>query len=217
MSYTLRFSGYRFSGAVLSLALFGILGVATASAGTLAITVPGSGLTTDWGIGSPVNLGTVFTANANFSVDSLGFYYGNQASVTSSEEVGLYDGSGNLLASAWVSPAGPQTDGFVFQSIAPVALTAGQTYTVDAFVGLNGWAWGPVPATDPRVTWDNSTYVYTGALTFPTASYFGTTESYYGANFTMTGSAVVPEPGSFALLGGGLLVLGGALKRGRRK
>src|ERR1700682_4378734 len=86
--------------ATLVLATLCVMGAPDAMADTLAINAPG-GITTNFNPGVLVNLVIMFTANSTFSVDALGIYY--QSSLTAPEQVGLYDSSGNLLASATVA------------------------------------------------------------------------------------------------------------------
>jgi hypothetical protein len=118
---------------LLALALFAALSVTDAiAADTIAFTAPGGLTTTST---SPANLGVLFTANANFSVVALGIYY--DPPLLSPETVGLYDQSGNLLASTTIQLSDTAIAGYLFASIAPVALTAGNQYTVAAFVGGN--------------------------------------------------------------------------------
>jgi len=185
---------------VLALALFGVLGIATeAKASTLGFTVPGT--VADAGEpDDPVNLGDVFTVNSAISVDALGFY--DQANLTGSETVGLYNSSGDLLASATVLLSDPEVSGYLFQSITPVALTAGDTYTVDAFVGDNDWSYGSTaPNQAADVTYDYHDYLYTSSLEFPTetsGAAGGPGGTYYGPNFEIgTGTtSPIPEPSS---------------------
>ena len=154
----------------------------------------------------PVNLGHVFTAKTNFSIDALGFYFGS--GVTGPETVGLYNSSGTLLASAIVSLSDTVTDGYLFHRITPLAITAGQQYTVVAFTGNNDWSYGPTApnqATD-FVTYGHSDYQYGGnggclgtpggpgciaasGLSFTTQTLIiGTTVgAYYGPNFEIAG------------------------------
>lgn len=95
---------FSFGVAALMLAMLGAIGATDARADTLALTSPG-GLVTDVNANVPVNLGLVFTANSTFSADALGIF--NQTFLTSSEQVGLYDSTGNLLASATVALSDP--------------------------------------------------------------------------------------------------------------
>jgi hypothetical protein len=141
----------------------------------------------------------VFTANGNFSVDALGIYYNSK--LTGSEIVGLYDSSGNLLASATVPTTGTQVNGYVFQSITPVALTSGDQYTVDVFVDVNNpWFYSnDVPIQNSAlVTYNLSNYNYIDGLAFPTAHYSLREVSYYGPNFE------IPEPSLVLLLSLGI-------------
>ena len=157
------------------------------------------------GADNPVNLGLSFTANSNFSVDSLGIYY--QPQLVASEQVGLYDFSTQaLLASTTVLLTDPETDGYLFHSITPVALTAGHEYVVDAFVGNNPWAYGPSPIQDSRVTYDGAPYIYTNTLAYPIYYYFIGGGAYYGPNFTI--ASAVPEPSSVSMFAVGLALAG---------
>lgn len=178
----------------LVLALFGALGAHNARADTVAITSPG-GLTTNVNPNDPVNLGLVFTANSNFSVDALGIY--DESGLTGSEQVGLYNSSGTLLASATVSLSDPVVDGYLFQSITAVALTAGQTYTVVANVGNNPWAYGPAPTTT-GVTFTGADYLYGSSLALPTMA--SGVPAYYGPSFEIAATDPVPEPSNFGFL-----------------
>ena len=85
-----------------------------------------------------------------------------------------------------------------------MTLTAGHTYTVDAFVGPNPWGYGPAPTQVPQVTFLYDSYLYSSALAFPTST-GGSGPAYYGPNFQIGGA--VPEPGTLLPLGAGLFAL----------
>ena len=182
---------------ILVLALFGAMAALDAKADTVAFTSPG-GLTTDWGADNPVNIGLVFTVNSTFSVDALGIY--DQSFLTGPEQVGLYNSSGTLLASATVTLSDPLVSGYLFQSITPITLNAGSTYTVDAYVGNNPWALGPAPTTASNITLDNTEYLYGNSLEFPTNG--PGVAGYYGPNFEIQTNSdpVVPEPRGIGIL-----------------
>jgi len=164
-------------------------------ADTVAFTAPGSGLTTVGANSGSVNLGIEFTADSTFMVDALGFYDGSF--VTGSETVGLYNSVGTLLASATVALGGSPISGYLFQSIAPVTLTSGSVYTVEAFVATNGWTYGSLGTASPNVTFDSGEYAYATSMQFPTNA---SGLVYYGPNFEIVGASGAPEPGSFGLL-----------------
>ena len=162
----------------------------------------------------PVNLGTVFTANTNFSVNALGFYY--QSDLTGSETVGLYDSSGTLLTSTTVTLSDPVVNGFLFNSITPVALTSGGQYFVVAFVGDNTWSYslGTPPTTTSDITYNGWYYKYTSALAFPQVTEGGV-GPYFGPNFEIAAASATPLPGALPLFAGGLGIIG--LIAGRKK
>ncbi len=195
MRLGLRFDRYQVLGSALALILAGGFCAPAAKADFLAFTAPTTGLNTTAPDEGSVNLGLVFTPNFTFMVDALGFYDG--LGVTGSEEVALYDSTGDLLASTTVTLGGTLVNNYLFQSITPVTLTAGDTYTVDAFVATNGWTFGPV-GTVNGVTFSNDSFLYSSALAFPTNT-GGGGPVYYGPNFEIVG-ANIPEPGSFSLL-----------------
>jgi hypothetical protein len=148
----------------------------------------------------PVNLGDLFTATADISVDALGFY--DQPGLTGPETVALYTSTGTLLLSVSVPDSGSTVGGYFFKSIAPVALTEGNLYTVDAFTGNNDWSYGfTYPNQAPGATYDGHAYVYTNSLEFPTNTVDfagGPTGVYYGPNFEY--SSAIPEPSIWAML-----------------
>jgi len=197
--------------------LFGALGAAQATADTVAFTPSGTVVSA----GAPddaVNLGLVFTANTSISVDALGFY---DPPLVEFETVGLYNSSGVLLASTTVSSLDPTVDGYFFASITPVALTAGDQYTVDAEVGNNNWFYGSTaPNQAADVTYNYHDYAYGGSggcctpatgLAFPTltaSAAGGSSGTYYGPNFEFTAASTVPEPGTLALLVTALALVG---------
>jgi hypothetical protein len=164
----------------------------------------------DYQAGLPVNLGMVFTVNSNTEATALGFY--DIPDLTDSEDVGLYDSSGDLLASVTVSRFSPLTGGYHFLPIAPVALIAGDTYTVDAQVNDNPWQYGTLAPTPPQITFDNNSYLYSSSLAFPTNT-GGSGPAYFGPNLIIG----APEPTSWALMLMGFGALGATMRIARRK
>jgi hypothetical protein len=157
----------------------------------------------------PVNLGMVFTPNTDITVNGLGFYDMNIpgiAPLTGSEQVGIYNSAGTLLAQTTVTTSDPLAGGYFWASISSLVLDAGQQYTVDAYNGGYGlgsdYGYGVLPDVNSQIAYDGHTYDYTGAgLTFPTDTAAEASDAYYGPNFSI-GSAVstVPDNGLTVLL-----------------
>jgi hypothetical protein len=163
-------------------------------------------------------LGYSFTANSAIQVIGLGIYDDNGSNgLNSAHDVGLWDSQGNLLASATVpaGTAGTLITNFMFASISPLQLTAGQTYTVGAEVTVaQGDNWVADPTNfdvAPDITYLSREYdTYSGTLIEPT---FAGSNSigYFGGNIEF--ASAVPEPSSIAPLALVLLALGYAWRR----
>jgi hypothetical protein len=168
-----------------------------------AFQAPSTGPAVSGNANDPVNLGMYFTPNYNITVNALGFY--DTPGVTAGEYVGIFNASGTLLTSVFVPQTGTLQSGYIWQSITPVVLSAGQQYTVDAYTGYNPWSYGGVPIVNSAITYhdNDQTYHYTlDGLTFPTDTGGHAPDAYYGPNFSIV---AVPEPttivsGALALL-----------------
>ena len=167
-------------------------------------------------IGSgPVNLGMVFTANSNITVDALGYFdiFDSYGIIVAPATVAIYDSSGNLLSSTVVSPGSPVVDGYFYQAITPINLTAGNQYTVDEFSSDGNWAYsfGAPLTTDPDITYNYFDYVSSGSLEFPTNT--AGLGPYFGPDFFFTQTSTVPEPSTLFLFFTGLLGVAGAARK----
>lgn len=162
-------------------------------------------------------LGWEFQTSDNITIDGLGVYDATGLGLTSAHDVGLWDASGNLLASATVAAgtADPSVAGFRYVSTAPVALSQGQYYigasyqdVSDAliFPGVSGSSF----TTAAPVAYLQSTYEVGSSLVDPTNG--NGSPGYFGPNFTM-----VPEPSQWALMMVGVFGLGAVLRGARRK
>lgn len=115
----------------------------------------------------------------------------------------LWDSTGNLIASTTV-PAGLAAtliSNFMFQSITPVALLAGATYTVGAEVTLaqgDNWVADPtISSVAPQITYNSREFTfYSGVLVEPTLA-GSNSIGYFGGNIEF-GNTAVPEPPSIA-------------------
>lgn len=166
---------------------------------------------------STYTLGVRFTTNTDVIITRLGYYDYLADGLNQAHSVGIFDGTGNLLASTTV-PAGfaAALDGhYRYVSLTtPLALAAGTLYVV---AGVNSgiadaYAYGhrgdaPLTGfvTDPAITItdDAARFVQQGGTTlqFPTDEFKPYT-FYGGPNFEIA----VPEPASLTLIASALTV-----------
>jgi hypothetical protein len=143
------------------------------------------------------NLGLIFTPTVDISVDSLGFYAA--PGVTTAETVTIFNSTGGVVAQTSVGLS-DLANSYYWQSIAPVVLTAGQTYTIDDFVGANPWAYGGGLTTDPLITYLGSSYKEFPVVAFP-SNLGGVAGGFFGPNFDPdVVDRNVPDGGTTALL-----------------
>ncbi len=119
-------------------------------------------------------VGFRFTVSSAIRVTDLGNW--NQdanaggAGLTEDHQVGLWDGSQALLASATVGPAGTPVGNWTYVAITPVDLAPGQTYTLGAVYpngGTDNYVSGASGVTSaPEVTWLNGVYPTAADLGF---------------------------------------------------
>ncbi|HQR07132.1 MAG TPA: DUF4082 domain-containing protein [Gemmatales bacterium] len=165
-------------------------------------------------------LGYSFLVNSSISVVSLGVYDHNSDGLLGSHDVGLWDSSGNLLASSTV-PAGTGAtldSSYRFVTISAVNLSPGSTYYVGA-VKVNAdqdeWIADPLSfATAPEISYDSRRFqFYSGTLVFPDLA-GSNSVGYFGGNFQF---AAVPEPTTWALMGVGASLAGLSAWRMRKR
>jgi hypothetical protein len=161
-----------------------------------------------------LTVGFAFKDRMATSVVGLGSY--DSSLYVGHGTVGLWDRSGNLLASTTVDLTGTPVGSapWVFSPIAPVALTPGQTY----YVGFSGDAYyatevNPI-SVDPHIAYRHAAFAF-GGFAFP-STFVGAyiDHAYLGPNVELS-SAATPEPSTWAMMLIGFGALGGAL-RGRR-
>jgi hypothetical protein len=198
--------------AAVMLTVAGIAGIASLSNVSAGSINPGLTITADSGInftwGS--SIGYQFTVNSNVSVNALGMFT-DGGTVGGPEQVGLWDTAGNLLASTSVQPGDPVVGLFQYDFISPVALSAGSSYLV---AGVGNYTFGEGFVTDPRITYTNDVWADNGqGLVFPNLVE-GTPGGFPGGTVSLS---AVPEPGSVALVGLGMVCLAGFAWRRRQK
>lgn len=160
----------------------------------------------------PFTLGWHFLVNTPITVTQVGVFDDNQNGLVVSYPVGIWDSVGNLLGSTTVASgtSDPLINQFRYHPIAPISLSAGQTYHIGAL-----YTTGTDPlifpgsainfATDPSISFLKSAFIDGSSLNDPTIS-TDTMPGYFGPNFTLT---PVPEPSCLALLGISTLCLVG--------
>ena len=157
--------------------------------------------------GNPYTAGFTFSTSVSLTVDALAYLDNAQAA---NHQVGLWDSTGNLLASTTVLGSDTTIGHFKWHSIPSFVLNVG-SYVIggEYFPGnlVPSFATGVV--TIPGYTYGETRFVLTTGLVFPTST------NNFGDNGVMlVNFSVVPEPASLGLLSlGGL----GALAMLRRR
>lgn len=158
------------------------------------------------------SLGWSFTTDAAITVTALGYYNASLTSATAvglsagcnCGDVGIFDSTGDLLASAQVTSADPVTGFFNYQAITPLQLASGQTYYILAETGSSDYTWDVNGLTvNSDITFDGDAYVSSSTLAFGTSSEGMTAADgggFFGPDF-MESPASTPEPDSLLLLG----------------
>ncbi len=131
--------------AVLLLSLPIVLCAPRAGAATVPAVQTANGSSVNWrgfiGANQSASVGWSFSVGAqDQEVDALGIYDAGQDGLEDAHAVGLWTSSGTLLAQATVpsGTAGMLVGSYRYTAIAPLTLTAGQTYVVGTY-------FGPVP------------------------------------------------------------------------
>jgi hypothetical protein len=200
-----------------TIALAAGLGSSMLHADTLGLDVTGA--VPDYG-SSVWNLGWEFTVNSPTSITGLGnFDFGSTANLPQPQQVGLWNSSGQLLASTYVDSSSIQLGNWAFTLISPVALTVGDTYIVGGEGGADYTGIAPVTVA-PQISFVEDLYTYLGSGTntplvepIDTEGYTSTSDAgWFGGN-VLLGTTATPEPGYYVLLSGGLLALWAARRR----
>jgi hypothetical protein len=133
-------------------------------------------------------IGWRFTVASDMEVTDLGVWNADQTGLLdSSHEVGIWDDSQNLLTSVVVDMTGTAVGDWTYESVTPVVLSPGTTYTIGALYTADDNDYYVSSAssmtTDPDVTWLSSVYPSVIDLGFVYPELESTSYGRFGPNF----------------------------------
>jgi hypothetical protein len=149
------------------------------------------------------NDGLFFTPTISMWVTALGYV---KPGSSTGDRVGLYNVSTTaLLASTTITTSSTLSGNFLYNTIAPVLLTAGNQYAVSGLYlagnGAVGYTANSGVGAAPAITFNGYKYDSNGSLDLPTISY---TPPIFGPNFEYVPA---PEPMTMMIIITGALLL----------
>jgi hypothetical protein len=136
-------------------------------------------------------VGWRFNISAPLEISDLGVWIDSDG-LTVSHQVGIWDGSQALVASTTVSPGGTVVGDWIYESITPVVLMPGDTFTAGVvYASTDGDSYisgASSVTTHSDVTWLNGVYPSAGDLGFvyPTEDSAASSGGRFGPNFLFT-------------------------------
>lgn len=183
------------------------------------VTGGGGPFTTFYGGSTGDVIGYSFRADSNLTVSALGVWGdggpGQDGVLDSAHQVGLWTIGGTLLASASVDSTGTLLDGFYYNSIGAVNLTAGSDYVLGAMYTASDsdTYFSPGSFTTNSISLTEGRFPDAGDLgfVFPTSASPGNAGR-IGPNM-MADATAVPEPAGLLLVGLALTALAATRRR----
>jgi hypothetical protein len=153
--------------------------------------------------GGDWTFGQVFAPVQNISVDLLG-YYSPSGGMLDSHPVSIWDTNGTLIAtSVETASSVPFTAHFLYNSISPVTLFAGQIYEITGESGFDSYAYGDAGfAVQPAIDYFGYNYClgcgdsFTGIGTVD----LGIGDGFWGPDFGWGTTTSTPEPSTVTLV-----------------
>ncbi len=138
-------------------------------------------------------VGYRFTVSSPLEVSDLGIWNADSDGLTAAHQVGIWDASQALLASASPAPGGTVVGSWTYAAITPITLSPGQTYTIGAlYTATDGDSYlsgATSMTTAAEVAWVQSVYPASAGLGFVFPASNSTSYGRFGPNFLFT---VVP-------------------------
>ena len=167
----------------------------------------------DSGCSLGCTLGYSFNVTSTVTIDGLGILDVGADGLNNTHQVGLWNGSGTLIASTTVGPGSSNAEAsasgagdFVYSNISDLTLVSGD-YTVGALYQIGDtdpvvFNASGIFSNDANVTYGDLQWINTGSFQEPTNS-GSSNDRYFGPGIHI--ASQVPEPGILALLGLGLI------------
>jgi PEP-CTERM motif len=191
-----------------------------ATAATIAVSI--SDVSGQFGFLPGVTAGWEFIVNSPITVTHLGFFDSGQDGLGEAHPVGLWNDltqGATLLVSGTVATGDPLTNQWRYTDVTDTPLAPG-TYRIGA---LYPSSIDPVQiqasgfSTAPEIAFTHGAFANTGVLSFPLLIEPAFAPGAFGPNFQFINPAAVPEPGTLALTGLGMLGLGVWLRRRKKR
>jgi hypothetical protein len=162
---------------------------------------------------STTNGWSFIVGSQDLELDALGLYDPGADGLADSHNVGIWTSGGTLLAEVTIPSGIASAAGYLYESVSPLTLAAGEKYVLGAYYGPQTGNCFATSCGDsmlllgtetfaPGITFDQARQTCctlgAGSLAFPNVN-AGVTQGIFGPNFLVTEPDTTPEPSSFVL------------------